>query len=251
MTTNGADELEASAEGHIFHRFDDELQALIELVGQLGDLATAQISDAGKAIKKGDVERARQVLDREKEVDALDVAIDEEIHRVLAVRQPMAKDLRILLTVNRIGSYLERVGDQACEIAKLALALFQTDGGEPDKRLLSGIPRMAKYVHAMLGMSIRAFQNMDIQLALEVIEMNRDLNEQFDTSIRSLTTYVLEDPRRVGAAVQVVLGLRSLDRVGGHAMSVGCQVIFMVKGMNVRHQSPESLVAEIRAGKFL
>ena len=108
---------------------------------------------------------------------------------------------------------------------------------------------MAKYVNAMVGLSIQAFQEMDVELALEVIEMDKDLSEQFDAAVRSLSTYVLEDPRRVGEAVHVVLGLRSLDRIGGHAKSIGRQVIFMVKGINVRHQSIESLAAEIRADK--
>ncbi|KAA3627158.1 MAG: phosphate transport system regulatory protein PhoU, partial [Proteobacteria bacterium] len=199
--------------------------------------------------KKADTERARLVLEREKQVDDLDNAIDDEIHRIIALRAPMARDLRILLSVNRIGSYLERIGDQASSIANLIIKLYQNADTVPDKRLLNGIPRMAKYVNAMVGMAVRAFQNMDMELALEVIEMDRDLNEQFDGAVRSLTTYVLEDPRRVGNAVEVVLGLRSLDRIGGHAKSIGRQVIFMVKGVNVRHQSVESLAAEVRSGR--
>lgn len=246
---NITDKAHATAEGHTFQRFDKELQSLIGLVDKMSELVQEQIRDAGKAIKKGDVERARRVLDREKQIDEYDNAVDEEIHRILALRAPMARDLRVLLTVNRMGSYLERIGDQARSIADLTVKLFQNNDTEPDKRLLNGIPRMAKYVNAMVGMSIRAFQNMDMELALEVIEMDRDLTEQFDAALRSLTTYVVEDPRRVGNAVQVVLGLRSLDRIGGHAKSISRQVIFMVKGVNVRHQSVESLAAEIRSQK--
>lgn len=243
------DKAHSTTEGHIFQRFDKELQSLIQLVDDMGGLVGDQIRDAGKAIKKADIDRARQVVDRDKQIDDLDNAVEEEIHRILALRAPMARDLRVLLTVNRIGSYLERIGDQARSIAELSLKLFQNTDTEPDKRLLNGIPRMAKYVNSMVGMSVRAFQDMDVELALEVIEMDRDLSEQFDAAIRSLTTFVLEDPRRVGNAVQVVLGLRSLDRIGGHANSICRQVIFMVKGVNVRHQSVESLAAEIRSGK--
>ncbi len=245
---NSIDKAHAATEGHIVHRFDEEMHALIALVVEMGELVSEQIREVGKAIKKGDVERARLILDREKKIDEFDDAIEEEIHRILALRQPMARDLRVLLTVNRLGSYLERIGDQARGIADLAIRLFQDDN-KPDKRLINGIPRMAKYVNAMVEMAIQAFQNMDMELALEVIEMDRDLNDQFDASVRSLTTFVLEDPRRVGEAVHVVLGLRSLDRVGGHAKSIGRQVIFMVKGVSVRHQSVESVAAEIRSGK--
>lgn len=236
----------STTEGHIFHRYDEELQALVRLVVEMGELVGDQIRECGKAIKKGDIERARRILDREKKVDEYDDQIEDEIHRLLALRQPMARDLRVLLTVNRLGSYLERIGDQARDIARLTVKLY-SDEMAPDKRLLTGLPRMAKYVKAMLGMSIRAFETMDVELALEVIEMDRDLSEQFDSSVRSLSTFVLEDPRRVGDAVEVVLGLRSLDRMGGHAKSIGRQVIFMVKGINVRHQSAEDLAAELRA----
>lgn len=245
---NSTDKAQAATEGHIFHRFDEELQALIALVGEMGDLVTEQIQEAGRAIRKGDIERARAILDREKKIDEFDCAIEDEIHRILALRQPMARDLRVLLTVNRLGSYLERIGDQARRVADLAIKLYKEDA-KPDERLLNGIPRMAKYVNAMVEMAIRAFQTMDEELALEVIEMDRDLSEQFDSAVRSLTTYVLEDPRRVGEAVHVVLGLRSLDRIGGHAKSIGRQIIFMVRGVSVRHQKVEDVAAEIRSGK--
>ncbi len=246
MNTN--EKAQEATEGHIYHRFDEELQALIAMVGKMGELASEQIRDAGKAIKKGDIDRARSILEREKQIDEYDRAIEEEIHRILALRQPMARDLRVLLTVNRLGSYVERVGDQARRVADLAIKLYRDDA-KPDERLLAGIPRMAKYVNAMVEMAIRSFQTMDVELALEVIEMDRDLNDQFDNAVRSLTTYVLEDPRRVGDAVHVVLGLRSLDRIGGHAKSIGRQVIFMVRGVSVRHQKVEDVAAEIRSSK--
>ena len=122
---NMKDTAKAATSGHIFHRYDNELQALIGLVGEMGELAKEQIRDAGKAIKKGDVDRARGVLERERRIDELDDAIDEEIHRLLALRAPMARDLRVLLTVNRLGSYLERIGDHARDMANLALREWQ------------------------------------------------------------------------------------------------------------------------------
>ncbi len=246
---NESNRNEAAAEGHIFHRFDKELQHLIKLVSEMGTLATQQIRDAGKAVKKCDVERARQVMDREDRMDELDIEIEREIHRVLALRSPVARDLRILLTVNRMGSYLERIGDQARRVAKLCVELHSNSDRELNQRLFNGIPRMAKYVNAMVDMSIRAFENQDMELALEVVEMERDLSEQFDSAMRSLTTYVLEDPRFVGEAMKVVLGLRSLDRIGGHAKSICRQIIFMVKGVNVRHESLENLTAEVRSSR--
>ncbi len=246
MTTD--DSARSAIEGHIFHRYDDELQALIRLVVDMSKLVSEQIQECGKAIRKSDIERARRVLELDKEVDRHDDAIEDEIYRLLALRHPVARDLRVLMTVNRLGSYLERIGDQARGIAGRLVKLYSEDE-MPDKRLLSDLPRMATYVNAMLEMSIRAFETMDVELALEVINMDDELNEQFDASLRALTTYVVEDPRRVGNAVEVVLGLRSLDRMGGHAKSIGRQVIFMAKGINVRHQGARELAAEIRSRK--
>ena len=103
----------------------------------------------------------------------------------------------------------------------------------------------------MVAMSIRAFEEMDMELALEVLEMYDELNDQFDNSIRSVTTFVMTDARQVGQAVDVVLGLRSLDRVGGHAMSISKQIIFMVSGASVRHESQDVVAAEVRSAKLL
>lgn len=242
------DNASTAGEGHIVQRYDKELQHLVTLVADMGNLVSEQIRNAGKAIKKRDAERARLVVECEERVDELDLAIEQEIHRILALRQPMAKDLRMILTVNRMGSYLERIGDQALSIAGLCVRIAGDENVEQQKKLLSAIPRMAKFVNAMVSMSIQAFEKMDMELALEVAEMQSDLNEQFDDALRSLSTFVMEDPRRIGYAVDVILALRSLDRIGGHAESICRQIIFMVKGVNVRHQSVEMLAAEVRSG---
>jgi len=238
-----------SHEGHIFHRFDDELSRLIALVSEMGELVTDQIRQVGKAIKKQDPERARQVIEREHRVDEIDLEIEQQIHRILAIRQPMARDLRIILSVNRMSSYLERCGDQSRLIADMCLRLNTGESVEPQRKLLAAIPRIAKFVNGMVGLSIKAFEDMDTELAIEVIEMQSDLNEQFDAGIRSMTTYVMEDARRIGLAVDVVLALRSLDRIGSYAESICRQTIFMATGINVRHKTTDKISAELEAAK--
>ena len=241
----------SATEGHIYSRYDRELNALVQQVSTMGKLVVKQVKEAGKAIKRGDVDRARKILENEERIDEMDGQAEQEIHRILALRQPMAKDLRAILTVNRMVSYLERIGDQTKNIAKLCIRLYEKSESPPDDKLVSGIPRMAKYVQTMVSMSIRAFEEMDMELALEVLEMYDELNDQFDNSIRSVTTFVMADARRVGQAVDVVLGLRSLDRIGGHAMSISKQIIFMVSGASVRHESQDVVVAEVRSAKIL
>ena len=247
---NSPDQPETAVEGHIYKRYDKELESLVQLVVDMGTLVVKQVKESGKSIKKADPDRARKILENEQVVDEMDVKADQEIHRLLALRQPMARDLRIILAVNRLVSYLERIGDQSKSIASLCISLYGSDQSiKLDKKLVSGIPRMAKYVQSMVALSIRAFKDMDMELALEVIEMDRELNDQFDNAIRSVTTFIMQDARQIGQAVDVVLALRSLDRIGGHAKSISRQIIFMVKGTNVRHESNDVVAAEVRSAK--
>ena len=99
----------------------------------------------------------------------------------------------------------------------------------------------------MVHLSIQSFKNQDIELAIEVIEMNEELEAQFDSGIRSISTYVMQDPRKIGDAVEVIMGLRSLDRIGGHAKSISRQLIYMLKGINIKHETVDNFISTIRA----
>lgn len=233
--------------GHTITRYNEELATLCNLVIDMGETVVRQIKDAGICIKTGDVEIAKNILQTELHIDKMDVSIEEKIIQVLALRQPVAKDLRVILSVNKIISFLERIGDQARVIAELSLKLYDNEHVSPDEKLIGGIPRMTRFVYTMVHLAIQSFKNQDIELAIEVIEMDAELEEQFDSAIRSISTYVMQDPRKIGNAVDVLMGLRSLDRIGGHAKSISRQLIFMVKGINIRHESFEDTISAVRS----
>lgn len=236
-------------EGHIVHAFDGEMAHLHQLVLTLGNLALDQLRRAVKTLKDEDPEAARKVIDRDQEVNALDVEADEEIIRLIAKRQPMAKDLRDILTVSKTVSDLERVGDEARKIAGLTIHFFDTSSSSPSTQILHDIISMSACVEKMLIKSLAAFDELDLEKALDVIRDDEELEIEFRSTLRRLSTFIMEDARNVGHFVDVVLGIRALERIGGHAKNIGGYVVFLVTGRDVRHEDLRTVEEEIRGAQ--
>jgi phosphate transport system protein len=202
-----------------------------------------------QTLKDEDPKAAGQVIDRDQKMNEIDIQADEEIIRLIAKRQPMAKDLRDILTVQKTVSDLERVGDEARKIANLTIHFYDNGKTPPSKEILHDIFDMAEYVDAMLGLSLVAFTGQDLDKALEVIQMDKKLYEDFRGSLRRLSTFIMEDSRNVGCVVDIVLALRALERIGGHAKNIGGFVIFLVTGKDVRHEDIQAISAEIEASR--
>jgi phosphate transport system protein len=232
--------------GHTVHAFSDELAHLNQLVQQQGALGRDQLQRAVQTLKDEDPKAAGHVIDRDREMNDLDVHADEEIIKVIAKRQPVAKDLRDVMVVQKAIGDLERVGDEARKVANLTIHFFDRDRSPPNQQLLRDIFKMAADVDRMLEKALQAFDTQDLNLALEVIREDDDVYEEFRSALRRLSTYLMEDSRCVGAMVDIVLVLRALERIGGHAKNIGGYVIFLVTGKDVRHESFESIAAEIQ-----
>jgi phosphate transport system protein len=237
--------------GHIVHAFNEELKRINELVMQLGDLGLAQLRRALQSLHEEDTKAATQIIERDREMNDLDTKADEEVIRLIAKRQPVAKDLRDVLTVQKAVNDLERVGDEARKVANLTLHFYEQDKHPPNGQMLHDIYKMAAIVEAMLQQSLAAFQNLDLKQALEVIHQDAELDQEYRAALRRLSTYVMEDSRNVGYMVEVTLTLRALERIGGHAKNIGGYVIFLVTGRDVRHESLAKIRAEIEAGDYL
>ncbi|MET0102191.1 MAG: phosphate signaling complex protein PhoU [Sedimenticola sp.] len=234
--------------GHIVNRFNSELDHLHEMVLKLSGLARVQMRDAVKTLDDEDPEAAQIVIERDNELNDLDIQADDEIIRLIAKRQPMAKDLRDIMTVGKIVSDLERIGDQARWVARMTIHFYDGDKQPPNGHLLDDIPRMAEMVGAMIEKAMSSFETLDLGQALEVIRMNLELENEFKSALRRLSTYLMEDSRSVGHVTEVVLGLRAIERAGGHAKNIAGYVVFLVKGTDVRHGSLEQVAAEVGAG---
>ena len=231
--------------GHTVHAFSDELSNLSKLVLKQGGLGRDQLRRAVQTLKDEDPKAAGHVIDRDREMNDLDMQVDDEIVRVIAKRQPVARDLRDILVVAKTIVGLERVGDEARKVANLTIHLFDVDKSPPNGQLLRDIFSMAEDVDGMLEKAMRAFETQDVELALEVIKDDDELYEEFRSSLRRLSTYLIEDARCVGHVVDIVLVLRALERIGGHAKNIGGYVIYLVTGKNVRHAAPETIEAAL------
>lgn len=231
-------------DGHTVKSYNAELKNLHQLVIQISELARAQIADAIQCLEEEDVSMAREVISRDKEINALDLKAEEEVVRIIAKRQPMAKDLREIMTINKIVSDLERVGDLARRVARMTLHFYEGSSNPPNSHLLSDLPKIAAYADLMLEKAISAFDTLDVDLAVEVVKMEADLSEEFRSALRRLSTYLMEDARSVGHVTDVVLGMRSLERIGGHAKNIARYVVYLVKGKDVRHESAEVISAQ-------
>ena len=226
---------------HTLHRFDEELDAIADLVDRMGKIAIEQLRRAVKALKKEDPGRAHKVIERDRKLNDLDVEIDEKIINLIAKRAPVAVDLRQIITVGKVVTDLERTGDEARKIAKLCVHIHESDHHAPSDHILRDIYAMSKYVRNMLKAAMASFSSLDTRKALGVLRMDEELELQFDSTLRRLSTFVMQDARNIGHFVDIVLGVRALERFGGHAKNIAGHVIFLATATDVRHLDADEI----------
>lgn len=212
--------------------FEHELDALKTQVLGMGSVVEGAISLAAQAAFEVDLELAHRVIEDELEVNRMQLEIDEAIVRLLALQQLMAADLRLVLAVGRINADLERIGDQAVNIAESALRLTQYPRMDPPG---IDLPRMAAIAGGMVRDALDAFVRGDEAAAKEVLERDDDVDELRDQAFRTLLTYMMADPARVFPAFDWILVAKDLERIGDLATNIAEDVIYFVAGRDVRH----------------
>ena len=215
--------------------FDEELKSLKEKLLEMASRAEEQIALAVRGLKDRDEQLACQVIEREEAVNRLDIEIDEMAMRLLALRQPMATDLRFITSAMKIGSDLERIGDLAVNIAERTMDLLKA----PQLKPLIDIPRMAELAQEMVRDALNAFINVDDRLAQEVCERDDVVDQLNDQVFRELLTYMIQDSRTISRAVDLILVGRHLERIADHATNIGEDVIYMVRGKTIKHHVEE------------
>ena len=231
---------------HTVKRFDAELTELKALVLQMGGLVHEQIDWAMRAIVSEDLELCRDVIARDHVVNFMDVQADERIVNLLALRQPMGSDLRTITSLGKAVTDLERIGDEAERIARMGLQMFGGSSlGVPGPKLLRDASSMAKLAKSMLTDALDAFARLDVDLALSVAKQDNDLDAEFQSALRRLATYTMEDPRNVGHVINATFIVKSLERIGDHAKNIAEYVIYLIKGKDVRHVSTETLTEQV------
>ena len=211
--------------------FHDELDALKQTLLAMGGLVEDQIRRAMRALLERDDVIAQEVIDRDRQVNTYDVEVDEQCVNLLALHQPAASDLRFITTAMKIVTDLERIGDQAVNIAQRALELNR----EPQLKPYIDLPRMADRAQRMVKESLDAFVAGDTALARQVCAADAEVDALKEQIFRELLTYMMEDPRTVSRAIRVILISRFMERVADHATNIAEMVIYMVESKMVRH----------------
>ncbi len=215
--------------------FDAELNVLNEKLLHMARLVEESIARSVQSLKDRNENYALEVLRKEQDVNLLDVEIDELCMKLLALRQPMAGDLRFITSGMKIGAELERMGDLAVNIAEVSLDLLKV----PPLKPLIDIPRMAALAQGMVKDSLNAFVNRDEKLARAVCERDDEMDSLNDQVFRELLTYMMNDPTTINRAVGLILIGRHLERIADHATNIGEDVIFMVVGKTIKHHIEE------------
>lgn len=230
---------------HILSRYDADLLAYRDHVLVMGRQALEQVRNAVQALTGPDVGLARQVLYRERRLNELDMAGQEEGIRLLTVHHPVANDLRLVLALTRSLSDLERIGNQGKKIARISLQNFDTELAAPDPALFADVPIMSEVATRMLADALAAWVKDDFETAVQVAQTDAKLDQLFESSLRRLSTYLFEDPRYIRSVVDAILAIKAVEAVGDNAAKLARHLIFVLRGSDVGHVNAESLTAEV------
>jgi len=222
---------------HISKRFNRDLVGLVNQLLRMGGLVEQQLTLATDALLKADVELAKQAQVLEDKVDEFDVIMGESCARMLVLRQPAASDLRLTLAINNCVSDLERIGDEANKIASMAITL----ASEEESPGYVEVRHISNQVMSMLHDVLHAFSRQDMTLALAVKSRDEQVDMEYRSAMRTLITFMMEEPRNIGRVLNVIWVLRALERIGDHACNIAEQVVYMVQGSDIRHATKEEI----------
>jgi phosphate transport system protein len=215
-------------EGHTLKALDQALSDLRLNVLSMGGLAIDQVSSASKALLENNPELARVVVEREQRVNDFDRSIDREAFQLIALRQPVAGDLRTAKAISRVAVELERVADEAKKIARFAVRLSQGEPMGPMLAVVRHLRHMSELSVSMLRSAVRALDEGDAELARTVTARDEEIDTEFEAALRQLLTLVMQDQLFLKATIDTVFALKSLERIGDHAKNIGEQVLFMM-----------------------
>ena len=228
---------------HSFSKFDTELESLRSRVLEMGGIVEEQIVNSVQALKDADAKLANKVIQADNQVNELEKLIDEECLLVLVKRTPVASDLRFVSMVQKTITDLERVGDESTKIARAALRIYEDD--QMSKPSLGEIKSMSKLVASMLHEALDAFARLDTEISLDVIKTDESVDETYQACMRHQLTFMLEDPRKISSAMEVIYIAKALERIGDHARNITEYVVYTVKGKDIRHTAVKDIKKEL------
>jgi len=234
-----------SASEHLSKQYDAELDTLRSRVLQMGGLVEAQILAAIEAFSSGDREAIERVIDDEPRVNGYEVSIDNDCSHIIVRRQPAATDLRLIMAISKTVTDLERIGDEAEKIARMSRQIHER--GRPQGQRFAEIRHVGSVAVHMLRQALDAFARLDTAQAAQVVREDATIDDEFRSIVRQLITFMMEDPRTISTALEIVWIAKAIERIGDHAKNMAENVIYIVKGTDVRHTKFEDLEREAKS----
>jgi phosphate transport system protein len=228
---------------HISKQFEADLDTTRTRMLQMGGLVETQILAAIEAYATGDAALIERVIENDRRVNGYEVAIDGACNHIVVKRQPAASDLRLIMAISKIVTDLERCGDEAEKIARMAKRIHE-HGGQHAQRF-PAIRHAAQIAVRMLRQALDAFARLDAVLAADVVKEDVAIDDEFRSILRQLITYMMEDPRTISPGLEIVWVAKAIERIGDHAKNMAEQVIYIVKGTDVRHTSFADIDREV------
>jgi phosphate transport system protein len=231
---------------HTSKRFDEDLERLRGHVLQMGGLVEQQLNQAISSLVHGSPELTALVVEEEREVNQLECVIDEQCSRILATRSPTASDLRLIIGILKTATDLERIGDEGKKIARLGLRLAVAK--KPLQRFIE-LRHLGEGVASMVHDTLDAFARLDPEAALVIAQRDRIIDEEYEAIQRQNMTFMMEDPRAISRALDVMWAVRALERIGDHAKNICEHIIYIVHGKNVSHTRLEDVAQQLPGGQ--
>ena len=231
---------------HLSTQFDAELSGISTRVLEMGGLVESQVSRSMYALTHFSDEVATEVLVTEERVNAMEVQIDRDLSSIIARRQPTARDLRLLIAISKTIANLERVGDEAARVARIVQRLLAAGVSSRLRLPVNDLAYEAELAVKQLRKALDGFARLDVDKAVEVLRHDDLIDQEFEGLIRKLITFMMEDPRTISASIDLVFVAKAIERVGDHAKNLAEQIIYIVKGTDVRHNSIDEVETLVR-----
>ncbi|MFZ4792197.1 MAG: phosphate signaling complex protein PhoU [Candidatus Competibacteraceae bacterium] len=223
-----------SQDAHTVKQFDLQLANLRNLVLEIGGLTEDQLKRAVAALDEEDMAAAREVIFRDRMVNGMQAKADEDC--IIALRQPVGGDLRTIMALFNTVTELERIGDGTKKVARMTIQMYDSVSSPPSARLLRDITPIAELAAGMLHKCLDALVRLDVEKALDIISTDDELDQEFQSALRRLITYMMEDSRTVGHAINVIFIIKALERIGDHCKNIAEHIVYLVEGKNIQQR---------------
>ena len=231
---------------HLSTQFDAELSGISTRVLEMGGMVESQVARSVYALTHFSADIASDVLVTEERVNMTEMEIDRDLSTIIARRQPTARDLRLLIAISKTIANLERVGDEAARIARTVQRLVNSGASSRMRLPVNDLAYESELAVAQLRKALDAFARLDVDKAIEVLKQDDLIDQEFDGLMRKLITYMMEDPRTISSSIDLVFVAKAIERVGDHAKNLAEQIIYIVKGTDVRHNSVVTVESLVR-----